>query len=163
MRFGCKVPGLKRMLQVRRFFRLGWGERTMVAEAFLFLVTARLILIAVPFRRVAAWLGTFVPAGTTIAPDRTPLDAQQRAVAIATGSVVALVARAAGYEATCLSEAIAARLMLRRRDIPTVLHFGVSHPNGEERLEAHAWLEADAINVTGGSIADSFIEIARVL
>lgn len=152
------------MSQVRRFFRLGWDERTMVAEAFLFFVTARLVLAAVPFRWVAAWLGTFVPAGTTtIAPARTPLDAQQRSVVIATGSVVAHVSRAAGFEATCLSEAIAARLMLRRRDIPTVLHFGVCRPNGEERLEAHAWLEADAINVTGGSIADSFIEIARVL
>jgi hypothetical protein len=59
----------------------------------------------------------------------------------------------------CLPQAMAARVMLKRRGVSSVMHFGAAR--GEDKpLDAHAWLDAAGVEVTGYPVADQFAEIA---
>ena len=51
--------------------------------------------------------------------------------------------------ATCLVQALAADVMLRRRGIPSVLRFGVRPDDGRGGIEGHAWLECSGGVVVG--------------
>jgi hypothetical protein len=49
--------------------------------------------------------------------------------------------------------------MLRRRGVASVLHFGAA--KGQDRpIDAHAWLDAAGVEVTGYPVAAQFAEIA---
>ena len=52
--------------------------------------------------------------------------------------------------ATCLSQALTAQILLRRRGYPAVVRIGVARTHGR-RLEAHAWVECAGQIVIGGS------------
>jgi hypothetical protein len=72
------------------------------------------------------------------------------------------VTRAALYlpfKAVCLPQAMAARVMLTRRGIASVLHFGAAKSEGRP-LDAHAWLDAAGVEVTGYPVGRGFAEIA---
>jgi hypothetical protein len=54
---------------------------------------------------------------------------------------------------------MAARVMLKRRGVASVLHFGATR--GEAKpLDAHAWLGAAGVEVTAYLVAKQFAEIA---
>ncbi|MDR3517886.1 MAG: lasso peptide biosynthesis B2 protein [Azospirillaceae bacterium] len=143
-----------------RVIRLDRRQKALVAEAVFWLTVARLGLMAVPFPVLARRLGDFVP----------PTDARVIACAAAGPTANAETARrvrravaAAGrtlpFEAVCLPRAMAARAMLYRRGIPSALHFGAAR-GPEKSFEAHAWLNAAGIEVTGYPVASRFAEIA---
>jgi len=50
---------------------------------------------------------------------------------------------------TCLTQALAAQVLLARRGRPALLHIGVSRKEQEE-FEAHAWLESGGEVMIGG-------------
>jgi len=59
----------------------------------------------------------------------------------------------------CLPQAMAARIMLARRGVSSALHFGAA--KGKEKpFDAHAWLDAAGVEVTGYPIAPNLAEIA---
>jgi hypothetical protein len=60
--------------------------------------------------------------------------------------------------ASCLSRALAAHAMLRRRGVASRLCLGVARDEGE--LVAHAWLEVGNDKVVGGIEADRFTRLA---
>src|SRR5687767_4024900 len=57
--------------------------------------------------------------------------------------------------ATCLTQALAARLLLSRRGHASRLKIGVTRPAGE-RLRAHAWLESEGRIVLGGGGVEAY-------
>jgi len=60
---------------------------------------------------------------------------------------------------TCLTQALAAHVLLRRQGYPTLLHIGVLR--GEEgRLEAHAWLKSGDKVVIGGGELERYTVLA---
>ena len=68
-------------------------------------------------------------------------------------------ARYVPFKAVCLPQAMAARVMLKRRGVSSVLHFGAAR--GQDKpLDAHAWLDAAGVDVTGYPVAQNFAEIA---
>ena len=80
-------------------------------------------------------------------------------MAEAIGWAVTRSARYVPFKAVCLPQAMAARIMLRRRGVRSVLHFGAA--KGKEKpLDAHAWLDAAGVEVTGYPVAANFAEIA---
>ena len=68
-------------------------------------------------------------------------------------------ARYVPFKAVCLPQAMAARVMLKRRGVPSVMHFGAARGD-DKPLDAHAWLDAAGVEVTGYPVADKFAEIA---
>ncbi len=72
------------------------------------------------------------------------------------------IARAAAhvpFDAVCLPQAMAARVMLQRRGVASVLHLGAAKGR-DKPLDAHAWLDAAGVEVTGFPVAHAFTEIA---
>ena len=118
------------------------------AEAWFFLAIARLMLITMPFKKVAPLLGK--DAGTKQAHgDITLLKKIQ--TAILRGSHYSF------WRTKCFEQAIAAKIMLHRRHRATIIYFGVSNSTGS--IKAHAWLNSDGYTVTGGKGSDSFTVI----
>ena len=50
-------------------------------------------------------------------------------------------------------------MMLKRRGVSSVLHFGAAREQ-DKPLDAHAWLDAAGVDVTGYPVANKFAEIA---
>ncbi len=76
---------------------------------------------------------------------------------------VRAAARHLPFRAVCLTQALAAHAMLRRRGVRGVVHFGAAGPTSSDALDAHAWLEAAGVEVTGYPIPADMVEIARFI
>ena len=135
-------------------------RRALLPEAVVYLLAARLALIFVPFPRLARRLGTFVPpadARAAQAANRATPDQAQLAEDI--GWAVTRAARYVPFKAVCLPQAMAAQVMLKRRGVQSVMHFGAAKGT-DKPLDAHAWLDAAGVEVTGYPVAENFAEIA---
>ena len=121
----ARLRSIRRLLL--RFGQVDNRRRALLVEAVAYLFAARLALIFIPFPRLARQLGTFVPptdarasqARSAIAPDQAQL-------AEAIGWAVTRAARYVPFKAVCLPQAMAARVMLKRRGITSVMHFGAA-------------------------------------
>jgi hypothetical protein len=127
------------------------GNYLMAAEAVIALGAYRLAL-RLPFRWLVRTDQRDPPHPA--AADCLPNDPRARRVR----RIIARVQPRLPWHSTCLVQALAARSMLRRRHVATVLHLGVAR--GEGLLQAHAWLEADGGYVCGGKAAIEFTPIA---
>ena len=86
------------------------------------------------------------------APASSSLTADQAALANRVAYIVPRVAARLPWRADCLVQALAAQRWLRGAGIMTNIHVGV--PNQRPAtFEAHAWLTAGELVVTGGDIA----------
>lgn len=163
MSFPLRLRIHKLALQARRVLGLPRRDRRLAAEAYLELARARLALAVFSFRSVAAGLGVTVQGATQPGTPQQSLTAEQHETVSRLAWILLRVARDASFTATCLPQAIAGRRMLRRRHIPSVLHIGVAKASPTSALEAHAWLESAAVDVTGSFTGGSFTEIARIV
>lgn len=106
-------------------------------------------MVCLPFRRIAAWLGTPGAEGpATVAPDETRIAEQ-------VGWAVGVLAPRVPWDGRCLAQALAATGMLRRRGLEGTVSFGARR--GEAAgFEAHAWLRLGSCMVTGGPNSQHF-------
>ena len=131
---------------------MGVRRAGLFTEAAVALTLARLAS-GLPFRWMVARQAV-VASGATVTHT---LPSDPRAAAV--GRAVGAVGKRLPWHSSCLILALAARLMLWRRGIPAVLHFGIGR--GEDgRLTAHAWLEAAGGFVCGGTEAPDFVPLA---
>ena len=147
-----------------RLAQVGPHRRAVLIEAVAWLLVARLSLIFVSFPRLARRLGTPVaPTDTRALRAKSDDKADQARVAEEIGWAVTRAARHVPFNAVCLPQAMAARIMLKRRGVDSVLHFGARI--GQDRIgqdkpiDAHAWLDAAGVEVTGYPVANTFAEI----
>ncbi len=114
-------------------------------EAWLVLLIARLAIILFPYRW---WHSRLAGIGAdTPAVDDIDLDEVRRAIAI--GRLVRRTARRVPFNALCLPQAIAARLMLRRRGIKTQIYYGARSGDERRPVRLHAWLMLGEHCLTG--------------
>lgn len=124
-------------------------------EAFACLLVGRLLLLA-PFNWFAHRLGRAV--GGEVAFDAA-CDPQQAALALSVRRSLLAVAERLPWHSSCLVRAIAARMMLNHRSLPSALHLGVRHDcNG--KMHAHAWLHCRDIEIVGTEEAEQFNPVA---
>jgi hypothetical protein len=151
------APSCSNRRPLLRFAQVDNRRRALVVEAVICLLLSRLALIFIPFPRLARRLGTFVPPGDRRVSPPPPSQENVR-TAEDIGWAVTRSARYVPFKAVCLPQAMAARVMLKRRGVSSVLHFGAG--KGEDKpLEAHAWLDAAGVEVTGYPITKNFAEI----
>ena len=132
-----------------------------MAEAALWLTLARLALVFVPFPRLAPRLGAFVPpSDPRVASAAAPAGPAEAALARDVSWAVTRGALYVPFKAVCLPQAMAARVMLRRRGVASAMHFGAAKGMSGRPLDAHAWLDAAGVKVTGYPVAKAFAEIA---
>jgi hypothetical protein len=145
--------------KAERLVQVDWRERGLLVEATGLLLAARLRLAVQPFKRIAKTLGTFVsPADDRIAERRAPAPEAQARIARDIGWAVTRAARHVPFDAVCLPQAMAAHRMLARRGIVSVVHFGARRSD-EKPIDAHAWVDAAGVEVTGYPLVDGMTEI----
>jgi hypothetical protein len=153
-----------RLRLIRRLL-LRWRQvdnrrRLLLAEAVVCLLAARFALLFIPFPHLGRRLGTFVPPTDPRATRVTAgsLD-EQKWLAQDIGWAVTSAARYVPFRAVCLPQAMAARVMLKRRGVASVMHVGAAMGLGKP-IDAHAWLDAAGVEVTGYPVAKHLAEIA---
>jgi hypothetical protein len=76
------------------------------------------------------------------------------------GWAVRTAAAHAPWTTTCLMQALAAAVLLRRRRIDATLYLGVANASGaRDGLTAHAWLRCGELVLTGGGERGAFTTI----
>ena len=90
---------------------------------------------------------------TAAQPNPEPLNREQTEIVDRVAFVVPRVASRLPWRADCLVQAMAARSWLARRGIATMLTLGLPRDK-QANFEAHAWLTAGDVVVTGGNESD---------
>ena len=141
--------------KLNRYRQLPKLRRLLLWEALGALAVARLGMVCLPFRRIAAWLGT---PGT-----ESPLTATTEQVNIAReiGWAVGCLARRVPWDSSCLAQALAAMWMLRRRGLEATVSFGTDRGESREFV-AHAWVRSGPCLVTGGAGHERFKTITSL-
>jgi hypothetical protein len=144
----------------RSFRQAGWRRRVLIVEAAWWLLVSRLGLIFVPFPKLARRIGAFVPpADPRVAEAGAPSSPEAATLARDISWAVTRAAVYVPFRAVCLPQAMAARIMLKRRGVASAMHFGAQRGK-DKPLDAHAWLDAAGVKVTGYPVAFQFAEIA---
>lgn len=111
------------------------------------------LVFVLPFRWTARWFGGAVAPSSRIVISEKPI-ANARYVAARLRRVAAHMP----WRTTCLVQALAGLLLLRRRGTPTTIRFGVNRDGGE--FSAHAWLLVGDTIVLGADNAPGFQPLA---
>jgi len=130
------------MERLRKFLRLTTFERRLFIKVFLLLEFVKLGLWLLPFRTLLRLLsrvskGPKKPRST----DRPSPEEIARFVEVAS--------RYSPGIKTCLTQALAAQVLLTRHDYPAFVYLGVLRRKQEE-FQAHAWVESEGRIVVGG-------------
>jgi hypothetical protein len=134
-------------LSASRSSRHGWRDLALFLEAIGSLALARVAVRTLPFRFIARRLGEHMAESSReFAGGETP-----GLVAWA----VSAAARRTPWRSKCLEQAIATKLMLRRRAVPCTVYFGVARP-----ADAHAWVRVGSRTVIGGGETDRYAVVA---
>ena len=128
---------------LKRAARIQASRRQLLGEALIALLIARGAMAFLPFRRIAAWLGTPGAEAPATATAEEIHSAQE------VGWAVGVVARRVPWDGRCLAQALAATGMLRRRGLEGTVCFGASKSESAG-FDAHAWLRLGSCVVTGG-------------
>ncbi|GGA56942.1 lasso peptide biosynthesis B2 protein [Sphingomonas psychrolutea] len=148
--------------RARRLGQVGIQDHALLAEAAVGLAAARIAIRTIPFPRIARRLGGFMaPQQANAKASHAPPTEQDMEIARKIGWAVTVAARTVPFKAVCLPQAMAAHRMLRKRGIFSIMHFGTA-PGAALSLEAHAWLNAGEIEVTGYPVGSEFTEIACI-
>ena len=135
-----------------RLLRLSRSNKRALAEALLSLAAASLAIKVLPFRKTAEIMRVRGRTSEAEAAERDRLIAQCRWAVTAWADRVP-------WRAVCFQRGLALHLMLRRRGIPSVLHYGVAQRQ-DEGLRAHVWISAGDRTVLGGEEAPQFACVA---
>ena len=136
------VVGMRRLVT---FARLPAADRMLAIRAAGWLVAARVALWTLPFARVQELVERW--------------GARRRAVGVAPGRLAWTVETTARSipQATCLTQALAAQVMLSRAGESPELHIGVATDRGA--FEAHAWLELHGRPLVGDRELDRYARL----
>jgi hypothetical protein len=157
-RIGGRRTALGRLADL---VRTAWPRRGLAAEAFVTLAFVQARLRLSPLKRQG--MRELVPAAALpLAGQGAGSGPAERQAALDVGWAVTRISAYSPFPALCLAQALAARAMLRRRGIGTVLHVGVARPHATA-FEAHAWLEAAGVEVTGYPVPPHLREIGCML
>ena len=124
----------------------------MLLHATLWLALARIMLLVMPFRKLAALLSRGENAEGS-APDPELLARIGNAVGAAAGNVP--------WRSDCFPQSIAGWMLLKHHGYSSTIHLGVERV-GDGELEGHAWLTCGDAVVTGGEGLDRFVETHRL-
>jgi hypothetical protein len=120
---------------------------------------AKVLILAVSFDRLCPWFGD--RAG--IEPLRPLIDPSQVGRAIQIGRVIRMAARYTPWTSNCFPQAIVARMLLGLYRIPYAMYLGVKRDPSDAGLQAHAWVTAGRVDVTGGASFSRFTVVAMFL
>jgi hypothetical protein len=143
-------------LKLMRFLGQSLFVQLWFIPAWFMLGTARLLILSVNFKRLAPMLGhhngktNFIPL----------LDQQAEERVLDIGRVVRMASSYTPWRSNCFPQAIASRWLLGIYGIPYVVCFGLAPGESSQSLDAHAWVSAGRICVSGGESSDGYTVVA---
>jgi len=127
----------------RRVIRCLADDRGLLISALALVSAIRLGLRVFPVRTVARIVGRLVPREPGSSEDPSRAERVSRAVVRAGRAVPG---------ADCLTQALAAQVLLERSGLATRLHIGVVRDPGQT-VRGHAWVESQGVIVIGAGVA----------
>lgn len=141
------------MTLVDKLARLDKAERWLLAQTAIVVPLVRAALTILPFRFVHRAIAA------TTARTRNSIASQSQTPERIARMVAAVAARVP--RATCLTQALAAAVLLARHGHPATLRVGVAK-NEDGTLRAHAWLESGGHTLLGGPDSGAFAQLPPV-
>ena len=132
------------MHRISRLLRLSNREKALLLQTTILLGAIRLGLSTLPFATLRKMLARLAAAGS-----RTE-DQPGGAAGEPTVWAVETVSRQFPAIGTCLTQALAAQVLLARRGHQSNLGIGVTRTSSG-KFVAHAWLETDGVILIGGA------------
>ena len=136
---------LGRLLSLLRVSRRDPQLAGLALRAYLLLVLARLTITFLPLRRITQHLGA--PMAET---PREGLDPVEARYARRVGLCIEKLSPHTPTESNCYPQALAARLLLHRKGIPSTIYYGAAFEPDRPALATHVWLRCGSLIVTGG-------------
>ncbi|HEU0044530.1 lasso peptide biosynthesis B2 protein [Sphingomonas sp.] len=127
--------------------QLGLREWLLLGETVATLAAASAAIGLLPFRKVVRLASRGRTVKQSNASGRVGTDQVIWAIEA--------VARRMPWRTVCFQKGLALHLMLRRRGVPAMLHYGAGK-DPEGALAAHVWISVDGQTVLGGDVADRF-------
>lgn len=124
---------------------IGLHEYLLFLEAWYFLAKARLMLVFQPFKKIIPTL-----RNSTKKNQGSVQQLEQIQLSIARACV------RSPWRTKCFEQALAAKMMLKRRDIESTIFFGVRKADDGKNIHAHAWLKSGDIIITGWQKVDTY-------
>jgi hypothetical protein len=128
------------MKRINKFLQLSVRDKLLLLKSFLALAAVRAGLSLLPFQTLRQLLGFFTP--TTAAFTETDCASMHR-VSYAVKTMSRYIPGA-----SCLTQALAAHMLLARIGQPAALRIGVARSQ-EGQFQAHAWVEIQGRIVVG--------------
>jgi hypothetical protein len=119
-------------------------------EAWILLHVSKAIILFFPFKKIAAKLGV-----SQVETPKDPIAGYQLSlVEISLKRAVKYTV----YNSKCYDQALAAKFMLNRRQLPSTLYFGLNKENNQ--LSAHAWVRCGDSIVIGKHGVEKYTPVA---
>ena len=134
------------------FLGLSSENKLVLAESLITLALVSLAIRLIPFKLV-------VKAAKAGAASRAVTPEEKTAVVRCRWAVDRWADRVP-WRTVCFQKGLALHLMLRRRRIASILHYGVMQ-NRERGLTAHVWVSESGQIIMGGETAADYSELAR--
>ena len=136
-----------------KFIHLSWADHLLLLEATIWLGILRMAILTVPFRLLARHCGRHM----TEAPAVEDLERDDLLKRVSWA--VAVMSRYLPWESKCLARALAAKMMLKCRGIPSTLYLGLARDRDKE-LRAHAWLRSGTVFLAGSRGKNRFTVVS---
>jgi len=143
------MSNTRRENKLVRFARLDGTDKWLLIRASAWLGVARLRLAFTPFQQLSERLSNDSPETCV---ESNP-DFLRRV-----GFAVRAAAANVPWRSDCFPQAIAARMLLKRRGYASKIHLGVEK-SGEGSIAGHAWLTCGDVVVVGGENLDRYTEM----
>lgn len=131
-------------------WRRPWADKWLLVQVYGLLGVTRLAINTLSFKRLARYFGPHKV--------ETPADvpAEHLAAARHIAWAIRRVSPYTPWKSNCFPQALTAKILLRRRGIPSTLYLGAAFKEDKSGLEAHAWLRCGPLYVTGGKGDEKF-------
>lgn len=136
---------------LRKIAGLSRIERRLILQAMVLLLIFKISIAILPFRKIAKAI-RLMPGEATLKPEPDRPELAERI-----GWAVRASAGRMPSGSTCLAQALAGIILLRRNGLPGTLYLGVSKAAGPSgTLLAHAWLRCGNLLLTGAGGHERF-------
>ena len=135
--------------KLQRFFALSGPDKLMLLHATIWLALARLMLLLLPFNKLAARLP---------GEHRTETGDPEPELLERIGYAVKAAANNVPWRSDCFVQGIAGWMLLKHHGYNGTIHLGVEKTD-EDSLAGHAWLTCDDTVITGGESLDRYTEM----
>lgn len=119
-------------------------------EAWLFISLAKLMILFIPFKKIAARIG--VPKFESNFENQSNETVDEIRIAMIRGVKYVF------FSSKCYDQALASTFMLKRRHISSTIYFGLNKIDGQ--LSAHAWVRCGQVIVSGKKGYENYTPVA---